>query len=351
MQRSMEIAELTERERQVFISIVQCFIESAEPVGSRYLAKYAELNLSPASIRNVMMDLEEKGLIAQPHTSAGRIPTDNGYRFYVDSLMRNVRLTPNARRSIMEQLSRFSEDVDMIIDKASHVLSDISSQLGVVLAPRFNQGQLEKIDLISVSESKILVVLTIKSGLVKTIIVEVDQNVPASLLDGVRLLLNERLHGITVENFQGSFDERFSDLDEESKKVLHMIKSKTDKLIGMESPVDFHITGAGRIIQQPEFASQERVGVFLNLIDRRDLLLRVLNESGSSGVSIVIGEENKQDVLKNCSVITTTYNMAGATGTIGVIGPTRMQYAKIISLVEFMAETLGYLLGNQKAER
>lgn len=351
MQRSMEIAELTERERQVFISIVQCFIESAEPVGSRYLAKYAELNLSPASIRNVMMDLEEKGLIAQPHTSAGRIPTDNGYRFYVDSLMRNVRLTPNARRSIMEQLSRFSEDVDMIIDKASHVLSDISSQLGVVLAPRFNQGQLEKIDLISVSESKILVVLTIKSGLVKTIIVEVDQNVPASLLDGVRLLLNERLHGITVENFQGSFDERFSDLDEESKKVLHMIKSKADKLIGMESPVDFHITGAGRIIQQPEFASQERVGVFLNLIDRRDLLLRVLNESGSSGVSIVIGEENKQDVLKNCSVITTTYNMAGATGTIGVIGPTRMQYAKIISLVEFMAETLGYLLGNQKAER
>lgn len=347
----MEIAELTERERQVFISIVQCFIESAEPVGSRYLAKYAELNLSPASIRNVMMDLEEKGLIAQPHTSAGRIPTDNGYRFYVDSLMRNVRLTPNARRSIMEQLSRFSEDVDMIIDKASHVLSDISSQLGVVLAPRFNQGQLEKIDLISVSESKILVVLTIKSGLVKTIIVEVDQNVPASLLDGVRLLLNERLHGITVENFQGSFDERFSDLDEESKKVLHMIKSKADKLIGMESPVDFHITGAGRIIQQPEFASQERVGVFLNLIDRRDLLLRVLNESGSSGVSIVIGEENKQDVLKNCSVITTTYNMAGATGTIGVIGPTRMQYAKIISLVEFMAETLGYLLGNQKAER
>ncbi len=351
MQRLMEIAELTERERQVFISIVQCFIESAEPVGSRYLAKIAELNLSPASIRNVMMDLEEKGLIAQPHTSAGRIPTDIGYRFYVDSLMRNVRLTPNARRSIMEQLSRFSEDVDMIIDKASHVLSDISSQLGVVLAPRFNQGQLEKIDLISVSESKILVVLTIKSGLVKTIIVEVDQNVPASLLDGVRLLLNERLHGITVEDFQGSFDERFSDLDDESKKVLQLIKSKTDRLIGIESPVDFHITGAGRIIQQPEFASQERVGVFLNLIDRRDLLLRVLNESGSSGVSIVIGEENKQDVLKNCSVITTTYNMAGATGTIGVIGPTRMQYAKIISLVEFMAETLGYLLGNQKAER
>ena len=350
-ENKMEYIELTERERQVFVSIVQSFIESAEPVGSRYLAKYAELNLSPASIRNVMADLEEKGLIAQPHTSAGRIPTDFGYRLYVDSMMRNVRLTSNSRRSIMEQLSHFAEDVDLIIDKASHVLSDVSSQLGVVLAPRFNQGRLEKIDLIPVTENKILVVLTIKSGLVKTIIVEVEQIVPSSLLDAVRLLLNERLHGVAIEDFQRSFDERFADLDEESRRVLMVIKNKTDKLIGVESPVDFHITGAGRIIQQPEFASQARVGIFLDLIDRRDLLLRVLNESGSSGVSIVIGEENKEDVLKNCSVITTTYMMAGATGSIGVIGPTRMQYAKIVSLVQFMAETLGFLLGNQKPEK
>jgi heat-inducible transcriptional repressor len=105
------------------------------------------------------------------------------------------------------------------------------------------------------------------------------------------------------------------------------------------------------MIQQPEFASHERVGVLLDLIDRRDLFLRVLSDSGSSGVSIVIGEENQQDVLKNCSVITTTYTLDGATGTIGVIGPTRMQYAKIVSLVQFMSETLGYLLGNQKSER
>jgi heat-inducible transcriptional repressor len=347
----MALDELTERERQVFLSIVQSFIDTAEPVGSRYLSKFAELNLSPATIRNVMVDLEEKGLIRQPHASAGRVPTDTGYRAYVDGMIGGIRLSPAARRSIIEQLSNFAEDVDLIIDQASHVLSNISSQLGVVLAPRFNQGRLEKIELVAVSDEKILVILTIMSGLVKTIIVEMDEKVPSQMLDAAREVLNERLHGLTIAEFQRSFTERFADLDEDSKRVLSMIRIKAEKLVGYDSPTNFHVAGAGKIIQQPEFASQERVGVILDLIDRRDLLLRVLGESESSGVSIVIGDENKQDVMKHCSIITTTYSMDGATGTIGVIGPTRMHYAKIIGLVQFMAETLGYVLTKQKIER
>ncbi|HNW59240.1 MAG TPA: heat-inducible transcriptional repressor HrcA [bacterium] len=347
----MTIDELTERERQVFLSIVQSFIETAEPVGSRFLSKIAELQLSPATIRNVMVDLEDKGLIRQPHASAGRVPTDGGYRAYVDGMIGGVRLSPSARRSIVEQLSRFAEDVDLIIDQASHVLSNITSQMGVVLAPRFNQGRLEKIDLVAVSEEKILVILTIKSGLVKTIIVEMDEKVPLHLLEAARQILNERLHGLTIAEFQASFEERFSDLDENSKRVLRKIRIRAEKLVGYESPGSFHLAGAGKIIQQPEFASQEKVGIILDLIDRRDLLLRVLEGSESSGVSIVIGDENKEEVLKHCSVITTTYSIDGATGTIGVIGPTRMQYAKIIGLVQFMAETLGYVLTKQKVER
>ncbi|HNY90586.1 MAG: Heat-inducible transcription repressor HrcA [bacterium ADurb.Bin431] len=343
----MTLDDLTERERQVFLSIVQSFIDTAEPVGSRYLSKFAELNLSPATIRNVMADLEEKGLIRQPHASAGRVPTDGGYRAYVDGMIGGVKLSPSERRSIVEQLNRFAEDVDLIIDQASHVLSNISSQLGVVLAPRFNQGRLEKIELVSVSEEKILVILTIASGLVKTIIVEMDEKVPGHLLEAARQILNERLHGLTIQEFQSTFEERFSDLDENSKRVLGKIRSRAEKLVGYDPVASFHVAGAGKIILQPEFASQEKVGVILNLIDRRDLLLRVLEESDCSGVSIVIGDENKQEVMKHCSIITTTYSIGGATGTIGVIGPTRMQYAKIIGLVQFMAETLGYVLNKQ----
>lgn len=347
----MTIDELTERERQVFLSIVQCFIDTAEPVGSRHLSKFAELKLSPATIRNVMADLEEKGLIRQPHASAGRVPTDWGYRTYVDGVINGVKLNPSARRSIVEQLTRFAEDVDLIIDQASHVLSNISSQLGVVLAPRFTQGRLEKIELVAVSEEKILVILTIKSGLVKTIIVEMDEKVPEHLLEATRQILNERLHDLSIAEFQASFEERFSDLDESSKRVLRKIRTKAERLAGYDAPGAFHVAGAGKIIQQPEFASQEKVGVILNLLDRRDLLLRVLEETDSSGVSIIIGDENKQEVMKHCSIITTTYAIGGTTGTIGVIGPTRMQYAKIIGLVQFMAETLGYILNRQTVER
>jgi len=338
---------LTERERQVFLSIVQSFIDTAEPVGSRYLSKFPKLNLSPATIRNVMADLEEKGLIRQPHASAGRVPTDGGYRAFVDGMIGGVKLNASERRSIVEQLNRFAEDVDLIVDQASHVLSNITSQLGVVLAPRFNQGRLEKIELVSVSEEKILVIMTIKSGLVKTIIVEMDEKVPGHLLEAARQILNERLHGLTIQEFQSSFEERFSDLDEKSRQVLNKIRTRAEKLVGYDPAASFHVTGAGKIIQQPEFASQEKVGIILDLIDRRDLLLRVLEESDCSGVSIVIGDENKQEVLKHCSVITTTYSIDGAIGTIGVIGPTRMQYAKIIGLVQFMAETLGYVLNKQ----
>ena len=347
----MPLDELTERERQVFLSIVQSFIETAEPVGSRFLSKIGDLNLSPATIRNVMGDLEDKGLIKQPHASAGRVPTDSGYRVYVDSVILGARLSPAARRSIVEQLSRFAEDVDLIIDQASRVLSNISSQLGVVLAPRFTQGRLEKIELVSVSDEKILVILTIGSGLVKTIIVELEERVEPHLLDAVRQILNERLHGLTIGEFQSSFAERFADLDEKSRRVVNMIRGKAERMVGYESPADFHVTGASKIIQQPEFASQEKVGIILEFIDRRDLLLRVLSESESTGVSIVIGDENKQEVMKHCSVISTTYSIDGATGTIGVIGPTRMPYAKIIGLVQFMAETLGYVLTKQKTER
>ncbi len=340
--------ELTERERQVFLSIVKKFIETAEPVGSRYLSKHSGLNISPATIRNVMVDLEEKGYIRQPHASAGRVPTNAGYRVYVDELMSEAKLSSSSKKAILEQLSAFSEDVDLIIEKASHILSNISCQLGVVLAPRFTKGRLQKIDLVPITDNTILIVISIKGGLVKTIIVELDRTVPLHMLEMIKQILNERLYGLTIAELQKAFDLRFSDLDEASKNFLKTIRSKTEKMISLEGPVDFHVAGMGKVIQQPEFSSQEKMEVILNLIDSRDLLLKVLHETEGEGVSIVIGEENKEDILKNCSVITTMYHVEGVSGTIGIIGPTRMQYAKIISLVKFMAETLGCLLAKQK---
>ncbi len=339
----MRIEELTDRERRVFLSIVRSFIKTAEPVGSRYLSKHHHLDISPATIRNVMTDLEEKGLICQPHTSAGRIPTDSGYRQYVDSLVGVVKLTDTEKRSIVEQLAKFSEDIDLIIEKASRVLSDISNQLGVVLAPRFASGRLDKIDLVSLSDHKLLVVLGIKSGLVKTIMVEIEREVSQSMLSATCQLLNERLHGLTIEELLTSIDERFRDIDIDNRLILNAIKEKADSFINRESSYDFHFSGMKNVFLHPEFETREKMKRFIELMDRKDLLVRVLGDVENEGVSIVIGAENTESLMKNCSLISATYHIGDAKGTLGVIGPTRMQYAKAIALVEFMAETLSYL--------
>jgi heat-inducible transcriptional repressor len=340
----MTTTELTIRESRVFLAIVQGFIHNAEPVGSRYISKHFDLNISPATIRNVMTDLEEKGLICQPHTSAGRIPTTQGYRTYVDNLQRGGELADDEQRIIVEKLRLFSQDVDLIIGKAANVLGEISSLLGIVLSPRFIKGRLEKIELIQISTQKVLLLLSITSGLVKTIIIEIDKEFSPDFLMETAQVINERLHGLSVEQLAACFDERFTDLDDKSKTLIGAIKEKTGRVFQYEPEGEFHFSGAKNVIVNPEFDSAEKIGKILELLDRKDILVRVLSEQNSSGVSIVIGEENSEELMRNCSLITTTYSIDGAIGTLGVVGPTRMQYAKIISLVQFMSETLNYLV-------
>ncbi len=336
--------ELTIRERQVFLAIVHGFIQNAEPVGSRYISKNYDLNISPATIRNVMTDLEDKGLIWQPHTSAGRMPTTNGYRTYVDNLEKGAPLSSEEQSIIVEKLQAFSKDFNLIVSKTANVLSEISSQLGVVLSPRFTKGIFSKLELLQISDQKLLLVLSITSGLVKTIIIEIDNDFSLDFLNETTSVINERLHGLSIDQLTQSFDERFTDLDSRSKELIQKIKEKSDKLFTIEPAGEFFISGARNVIANPEFDSREQVGQILELLDRKDLLVRVLSDAHGDGVSIVIGEENSEELMRNCSIITTSYSIDGAVGTLGVIGPTRMQYAKIISLVQFMSDTLNYLV-------
>jgi heat-inducible transcriptional repressor len=215
-----------------------------------------------------------------------------------------------------------------------------------VLSPRFDMGRIQKIELISLSEKRLLLVLSVSSGLVKTIIVEIEQEVPPSLLSATNELLNERLHELSIEELRDSIDERFLDVDQKIRIILKTIKGRAGHLF--QAPDKFFLAGTMNVIAQPEFESREKIGKILELIDRKDILVRVLNEHQTSqGVSIVIGDENKEELMKNCSVITAAYDLQGTSGTLGVIGPTRMQYAKAIALVEFMSETLSHLISKQ----
>ncbi|MFQ5823525.1 MAG: heat-inducible transcriptional repressor HrcA [bacterium] len=336
---------LTEREKLILNCVVESFVQSAKPVGSRYLAKKYNLGIGSATIRNVMTDLEELGYLNQPHTSAGRIPTDKGYRFYVDSLISVQRLARNERRLIFENLRKVSVDVDEILHTSSQVLGEISSQLGVVLAPRFYQGIFQKMELVPISENKILAVLSIKSGLVKTIMMEIESGVSRDQLNETSWIINERLSGLSLKEIKETIDKRMSGISIEEDKLIRLIVQSSNKLFNFEEYKDLHLGGTQNIMANPEFFDQEHITNILELIESKQIILHIFSEKEEGDkISITIGEENKEELFRNCSIITTSYHIGNVTGTLGVVGPTRMQYAKIISLVDYMGKALTQML-------
>jgi len=341
--------ELTQREVLIFNLIVESFLAKAMPVGSRYLAKKYNLDISPATIRNVMTDLEDHGLIRQPHTSAGRIPTDKGYRHYVDTLMKVARLSKRQRTTILQELHSASRDIEDILEESSHVLARISNQLGFVLSPKFYEGILDKIEFVTISENKLMMVITIKSGLVKTILMEVESEIPRDRLADTASILTERLHGLTLRQVKETLDERLRDPGRGDLALIKLLIESSDRYFASQNYFGkIHFDGTKNIVSQPEFEDHEKMRKILDLIENKEIIIKILSEQESSGgVSISIGQENKEELIKNCSLITTTYDLGDTVGTIGVIGPTRMQYDQIVALVEFMAETLGYILAQK----
>ncbi|MDZ7312070.1 MAG: heat-inducible transcriptional repressor HrcA [candidate division KSB1 bacterium] len=343
MGHSAEI--LSERERLVLNSIVENFVRNATPVGSRYLAKKSGMDMSPATIRNVMMDLEEMGYVTQPHTSAGRIPTDKGYRFYVDSLMTVEDLSEQEKQHIWEHLRRVSQSVDTILEAASHVLARVSRQLGVVLSPRFYQGVFEKMELIPVAEKKILMVFFIKSGLVRTIVMEVTTEFSREVLEKTAQVLNERLHGLTLQEIKQSLDRRMRHVGDANAELITRIVESADLLFDDDARRSLHFGGTNNIVNQPEFTDHQQLSKVLNLLENREILIHLFEQDDTpEKISIAIGDENREELIKHCSLITTSYHIGNLSGTLGVLGPTRIRYSKMVALVDFMAKILTEVL-------
>lgn len=337
--------KLSERERLILNSIVENFVRNAVPIGSRYLSKKSGMDMSPATIRNVMMDLEEMGFLTQPHTSAGRVPTDKGYRFYVDSLMLVETLAAAEKQHILEQLRHVSLSVDTILDAASQVLARVSSQLGVVLSPRFYQGVFDKIELVPIAEKKILMVFTIKSGLVRTIVMEVAAEVAREVLEKTARVLNERLHGLSLQEIKQSLDQRMRHAGDVNPELLERIIGSADLLFSEDGRRGLHFGGTNNIVQQPEFTDHQQLAKILNLLDNREILIHLFEQGEDpEKISITIGDENRDELIKHCSLITASYHIGNINGTLGVLGPTRIRYSKMIALVDFMAKILTEVL-------
>jgi len=339
--------ELNEREKNILRSVIQQFILTATPVGSRNITKKYEIGLSPATVRNIMADLEDSGFIDHPHTSAGRIPTDKGYRFYVDSLM-DIQKVRNSEKAYINRSLDDITEMDELFKLASGLLSRITKQLACVMYPKLDSGILEKIQLVSLTSSRILAVVSIKSGLIKTITLEINSEVKSSQVDFVQNILNERLSGLTFSEIRNSFSERIKDVLDDETSIIRVFTDSVDKIFKDEKSTDqLYITGASNIVRQPEFEDPEKFQGIIELIEDKNIIIHIFEKSGETfpdEVFISIGSENKDQKLKEYSLITKEYRFGETSGTLGIIGPKRMEYSKVVAIVDYMAKMLSQFL-------
>lgn len=343
--------ELSEREKNILRCVIQNFVLTANPVGSRVISKKFQLGLSPATIRNVMSDLESMGLIYHPHTSAGRVPTDKGYRLYVNLLMDTPHLTAHEKKSIEKEITSETESDDDILKTASSILGKISSQLAMVSYPNLNKSLLEKIHLVKLPHHILMVILSLKSGIIRTISLEFSLELESRKLEQIQNLINERIAGLTLLEIKNTVSDRFKDLKNEKTGVVRLFLNSVEKIFSEEKEVDkVHISGMGNILKSPEFKNVEQFQGIIELIEDKEVILHVLDKAkdfGKDEIMVSIGAENIYEKLNDYSLITASYKSGDAGGVLGMIGPRRMNYSKMIAIVGYMSKILTDVLSKK----
>ncbi|MGD8320906.1 MAG: heat-inducible transcriptional repressor HrcA [Gemmatimonadota bacterium] len=343
--------DLTERERQVLEAVVRTYVDTAEPAGSRVLSRRFDLGVSPATVRNTMSDLEAKGYLTHPHTSAGRVPTDLAYRFFVDRLMEPFILTPQEQEVLARELHvAGGSEVERLVRQAARALSLLSNELGVAVAPQLDEAILERLELIQVTSDKVLLVATIRGGVVRTVYVDMPVEVPRDTLVTVTVALNERLAGLSLQEIRRTLPERLRDAhagDEGASELLNIFVQSGQDLFSLQDldSTRIHLGSASVLAAQPEFESGERLKGLIELTERRDLLAHAVGSREHRGqLQITIGGENDTQVLADFTLVTAEYRVGSLKGVIGVIGPTRMPYEKVVAIVDYTSSMVTRIL-------
>jgi heat-inducible transcriptional repressor len=349
----MPSEELSRRERRVLEAVIRSYVETAEPAGSRTLSRRFGLGVSPATIRNTMSDLEEKGFLFHPHTSAGRVPTDKAYRAYVDALLGRPPLPPVDTGRLNEELSpgNGSSAIESILRRAAQTLGLLTQELGVAVGPRLDGAILRRLELVRVTSQRILMVLTLEGGVVRTVFVEVPGEIADHALGSVTAVLNERLGGLTIGQIRTSLSARLRDVgaDGSAAELLNIFVQEGDQLFDAAIPAsDAHqvLLGTTSVLaEQPEFSAADRLRRLLALTEMPETLgAAIRRRVQAPGISITIGAEHDDPRLEEFTLVTAEYQVGALAGVIGVIGPTRMPYDKVISLVGHTSRLLSDLL-------
>ena len=354
-QRKRVIAlELTERKRKILYAIIRNYLETGEPVGSRTISKYTDLNLSSATIRNEMSDLEEMGYIIQPHTSAGRIPSDKGYRLYVNELVEEKTAQVSTMNSLMIAKTNRMEE---ILKQVVKLLASRTNYTTMISAPSYRGNKVKFIQLSRLNARQLLNVVVIEGNIVKNHILDLDEEITEEQVLKLNLLLNTRLNGLTLADINLGL---ISNIKEEAGSHVQVVNDVLDTIADViraetDENMEIYTSGANNIFRYPELADTERASMLINTIEEKSILADFIKDSeqkeqsGETGIKVYIGEEGPVESMKDCSVVTATYELGdGLQGTIGIIGPKRMDYEKVMNNLKSFKASLGQLFRDNR---
>lgn len=336
---------LNERSKQILEAIIEDYILTAEPIGSRTITRRHGVSLSSATVRNVMADLEEMGFLASPHTSAGRVPTDKAYRLYVDSLLGLRRIGRDEREEIRKRCSLTGKDIGKVLKETSRMLSSISHYMGIVVAPRFAANIFRHIEFVKLGGKRLLAILVSQNGTVQNKIIEIPEEFHLAELTRMSNYLNDLLKGLSIAQVkQKILEEMQKDKVQYDTLLARALKLSQQTL--EETGSEMFIEGQANILEQPEFADVARMKEVFRAFEEKGQLLALLERClAAEGVQIFIGAESHLNQMSGMSLVTSTYMTGKNTlGVLGVIGPTRMGYAKVIPIVDYTAKLVSRLL-------
>lgn len=336
---------LDDRKLHILKAIINDYIDTAEPIGSRTIARKHELGLSSATIRNEMADLEEMGYLEQPHTSAGRVPSDKGYRIYVDKLLDFPELNIEEILEVTRALDVKINELGQLIRKAATIMSKVTKYTSVAITPEMDQSTLKAVQVVPIEKGKALIVVVTNTGVVKNTMIKINEQITPDAVIRVSTIVNEKLSGLTVDRINLPIIRELETLIGMSKEIVLPILNGIADCIGQIDKSEIYLDGMNNILNYPEFRDITKAKEFLDVLEEKDLIHKLVKNAAfkdnSTEMSIQIGRENDLPEINCCTLLTTTYSVGDKIiGSIGVIGPTRMEYSRVIASMNFIKKQM-----------
>ena len=343
--------ELDDRKVTILKAIIKTYLETGEPVGSRTISKFTDLKLSSATIRNEMSDLEEMGYILQPHTSAGRIPSDKGYRFYVDQIMQEKEQEVTEVKELMIQ--RVDRD-ELVLKRLAQMLASNTNYAAMISGPQYHRNKLKFIQLSKMEDLKLLVVTVVEGNLIKNAVVNVPVPVTQDEILNLNILLNSALNGLTIQEINLDVISRLKEQAGPHSQVVDLVLNEVARAIRADDEdLQIYTSGATNIFKYPELSDGARASELLSTLEQKEMLQELISDvndtEADNGIQVYIGDETPVQTMKDCSVVTANYDLGeGIRGTIGIIGPKRMDYEKVLGTLKNLMKQLDAAYKNEE---